>query len=56
MTDETIQHLFFEHVNARYLWGLIHITNGLKAPRNKNYMFGSWLNDMGTKVKRFLLA
>jgi hypothetical protein len=51
-----IQHLSFDQcVNARYLWGLIHITR-LRPPRNKNHMFGSWLNGMGTKVKRFLLA
>jgi hypothetical protein len=51
-----LSNLFFECINARYLWGIIHITSGLTAPRNKTHMFGSWLNGVGTKLKHILLA
>jgi hypothetical protein len=51
MANKTIQHLFFDCINARFLWGIVYITSGLREPHSRRHMLGSWLNRVGTKLK-----
>ena len=39
---ETIQHLFFDCQNAKFLWRLISVVFNLPMPLNVNHMFTHW--------------
>jgi hypothetical protein len=54
--DESIQHLFFDCFYARFVWGLLHITFGIRPPLNTNHLFGTWSNSLSGSFKRQLLA
>jgi len=43
---ETIQHLFFDCQNAKFLWRLISVVFNLPMPLNVNHMFTHWLNGL----------
>jgi hypothetical protein len=54
--DESIQHLFFDCLYARFVWGLVQITFGIRPPLNTNHLFDTWSNSLGGSFKRQLLA
>jgi hypothetical protein len=54
--DESIQHLFFDCLYARFMWGLVHIIFGIQPPLNTNHLFGTWSNSLGRSFKRQLLV
>lgn len=56
LANESIQHLFFQCKNARFIWGLVEICFGLKPPHNTMHMFSSWLNGIGGRLKQLLLV
>jgi hypothetical protein len=37
---ETIQHLFFDCVHAKFIWRVIHLVTGLPPPNNIRHVFG----------------
>jgi hypothetical protein len=54
--DESIQHLFFDCLYARFIWGLVLITLGIHPPMNTNDLFSNWSNILGRSFKRQLLT
>lgn len=56
LANESIQHLFLQCKNARFIWGLVEICFGLKPPQNTMHMFSSWLNGIGGRLKQLLLV
>jgi hypothetical protein len=54
---ETIQHLFFDCVLAKFLWGVIQLTFGLTKPHNIKHVYGGyWVQNMNAKTKRILFV
>jgi fructose-specific phosphotransferase system IIC component len=53
---ETIQHLFFDCVLAKFLWRVIQLTFGLTKPHNITQVYGGWLQNMDAKIKRILFV
>jgi hypothetical protein len=51
---ETIQHLFFECVLAKFIWRVIQITFGLTISWNMKHVFGDWIQRMNEKDRRLL--
>jgi hypothetical protein len=56
LRDESIHHLFFECRYARFLWGLTQIAFNISPPNNVQHMFGRWINQVGGKLRRQMLA
>jgi hypothetical protein len=56
LRDESIYHLFFECQYARFLWGLTQIAFNISMPSSVQHMFSLWVNQVGGKLKRQLLA
>ena len=54
--NETIQHLFFNCQNAKFLWRLISVVFNLPMPLNVNYMFTHWLNGLRKQRKHQALV
>jgi hypothetical protein len=53
---ETIQHLLFDCVLAKFLWGVIQLTFGLTKPHNILHVYGGWSQNMDAKTKRILFV
>jgi hypothetical protein len=53
---ETIQHLFFYCVLAKFIWRVIHVISGLPPPNNIRHMFGGWVYEMNLKERQFFLV
>jgi hypothetical protein len=51
LREEFIQHLFFDCLYARFLWGLVQITFNILPPQNIQHLFDTWLNQVGGKRK-----
>jgi hypothetical protein len=51
---ETIQHLFFECVLAKFIWRVIQITFGLTIHWNIKHVFDDWVQRMNEKDRRLL--
>jgi hypothetical protein len=49
--DESIQHLFFDCQNAKFIWRLIHVSFNLSPPLNVDHMFNDWLHGVQKKLK-----
>jgi hypothetical protein len=49
--NESIQHLFFDCPNARFIWRLIHVSFGLPHPLNVAHLFNDWLHGVQRKIK-----
>jgi hypothetical protein len=56
LREESIQHLFFECIYARFLWGIVQITFNIPLPQNIQHLFTGWINQAIGKLKRQLLA
>jgi hypothetical protein len=54
--EESIQHLFFDCYYARFMWGLIQITFGIRPQHNTIHLFRTWANSFGRNFKRQLLT
>jgi hypothetical protein len=54
--DEIIQHMFYDCYYARFLWELTQIAFGITPPHSVQYMFGTWTNQVGDKLRRQLLT
>jgi hypothetical protein len=54
--DETIQHLFFYCLYARFHWGLVQITFNISSPQNIQDLFVTWAYQVGGKLKWQLLC
>jgi hypothetical protein len=52
---ESIQHLFFECVLAKYIWRVIHLVIGLPPPNNSRHMIGGWVYGMNPKDRQIFL-
>jgi hypothetical protein len=55
-SPETIQHLFFDCVLAKFIWRVIHITFGLSIPNNIKHVFGGWVQGMNDKERKLLVV
>jgi hypothetical protein len=53
---ETIQHLFFDCVLAKFIWRVIQVTFGLSIPLNIKHVFGDWVQRMKEKDKKLLFV
>jgi hypothetical protein len=53
---ETIQHLFFDCVLAKFLWRVIQLTFGLTKPHTIKHVYGGWVQNMNEKNKRLLFV
>jgi hypothetical protein len=53
---ETIQHLFFDCVLAKFMWRVIQVTFGLSTPMNIKHVFGGWIQRMNEKDKKLLFV
>jgi hypothetical protein len=53
---ETIQHLFFECVLAKFISRVIHLVSGLPPPNNIRHMFGGWVYEMNPKERQIFLV
>ena len=49
--DETIQHLFFDCLNAKFIWRLVQVVFNLPMPLNVNDIFTNWLNGVNKKLR-----
>ena len=49
--DETIQHLFFDCPNAKFIWRLVQVVFNLPMPLNVNDIFTNWLNGINKKLR-----
>ena len=49
--DETIQHLFFDYPNAKFIWRLVQVVFNLPMPLNVNDIFTNWLNGVNKKTE-----
>ena len=49
--DETIQHLFFDCPNAKFIWRLVQVVFNLPMPLNVNDIFTNWLNGVNKKTE-----
>jgi hypothetical protein len=54
--NESINHLFFNCKNARFIWSTVQFCFGLTPPVDAVHMFGSWLNGIPNNVKHQLLV
>jgi hypothetical protein len=48
---DTILHLFFECVLAKFIWRVIQIPFGLGPPNNIRHTFGAWVHNMNTQKR-----
>jgi hypothetical protein len=48
--------MFFDCYYARFVWGLVHITFGIRSPLSTNHLFGTWSNTLGGSLKRQLFV
>jgi hypothetical protein len=53
--DESIQHLFFDCSYARFVWGQVHITFGIRPPLSTKDLFDTWSNILRGSFKRQIL-
>jgi hypothetical protein len=53
---ETIQHLFFDCVLARFVWRTIELTFGLKPPMSVGHISTSWLQNIPIDDKKLILV
>ena len=53
---ETIQHLFFDCYNAKFLWRAIHILYGIVPPTSINVLFDSWSKQGNKNLNMLLLT
>jgi hypothetical protein len=53
---ETIQHLFFDCVLARFVWRTIELTFGLNPPMSVGHISTSWLQNIPTDDKKLILV
>jgi hypothetical protein len=53
---ETIQHLFFDCVLAKFIWRVIQVTFGLSTPINIKHVSGGWVQRMNEKDKKLLFV
>ena len=51
--DETISHLFFNCQMACLLWRIISITFGLSKPNSVVHLFGTWLQGLKRRQKKY---
>ena len=49
--DETIQDLFFDCLNAKFIWRLVQVVFNLPMPLNVNDIFTNWLNGVNKKLR-----
>jgi hypothetical protein len=56
LRDVSIQHLFFDCLYARFLWGLVQITFSISPPQNIQHLFTGWINQGRGKLKQQLLV
>jgi hypothetical protein len=54
-SNETIEHLFFNCILARMVWGVVHIAFGIPPPQNMTHLLGSWLNFWPLKHRKQML-
>ncbi|WVZ84990.1 hypothetical protein U9M48_031955 [Paspalum notatum var. saurae] len=54
--SESIQHLFFECIYAKFLWRVASSTIGLMPPNNMSHLFGSWHKQWGSNLASLLLT
>jgi hypothetical protein len=55
-SKETIQHLFFDCVLARFIWRVVHVVTGLAPPNNIRHLFGAWVWDMNSRDRKIFLV
>jgi hypothetical protein len=53
--QETIQHLFFDCLLARLVWGIVCITFDIRIPVSVEDVFGSWIRDFPFKQRNRVL-
>lgn len=53
---ETIQHLFFECHFARFIWRVVSLTFGLRAPYSIEDLFSLWLQGIDPKLRLKILV
>jgi hypothetical protein len=53
---ETIQHLFFYCVLAKFIWRVVHLFSGLTPHNNIRHMFGAWVHDMNSINRQIFLV
>jgi hypothetical protein len=53
-SHETIHHLFFDCVLAKFIWRIIQLTFGLGEPINVTNIYGAWAQNMNLRSKRLL--
>jgi hypothetical protein len=49
--DETIEHVFFQCLFARFIWSTIQIGSTLYPPCSVVIIFVNWLNDVDARFK-----
>ena len=49
--DETIQHLFFDCPNAKFIWRLVQVEFNLPTLLNVNDIWTNWLNEVNKKLR-----
>jgi hypothetical protein len=55
-SKETIQHLFFDCVLAKFIWRVVHVVIELAPPNNIRHLFGAWVWDMNSRDRKFLVG
>jgi hypothetical protein len=50
-SNESIQHLFFDCILARFMWNAVYISFGIHPSRNVASMFGNWLKGVQPKLR-----
>jgi hypothetical protein len=54
-SDETVRHLFFDCVLAKFIWKVIHLTFDLRPLDNIRHVFDDWVQNMKSNKKRYSL-
>jgi hypothetical protein len=54
--NETIQHLFFDCVHAKFICRVIHVVTELAPPNNIRHIFGAWVWDMNSRDRQIFLV
>jgi hypothetical protein len=54
--NETVQHLFFDCVIAKFVWRVVQLASGLAPPNNIRHMLGAWVYDMSSSNRQIFLV
>jgi hypothetical protein len=53
---ETIRHLLFDCILAKFSWRVIQLTFGLTKSHDIRHVYGGWSQNMDAKIKRILFV